>query len=132
MLDENGQPKRRKVDLYSFDIESLIAEESDTKQRVYLIVLNNLNKSLVANTETILSVSQKLDTHLTNFETYTKDKDELLNKGRGMWKVAAWVLGVAQLVAGAGWMTIRGEMNRMHETDVRIEKAVNELREFQK
>ncbi len=115
------------MDLYNFDIEHLIAEEQDPKQRVYLIVLNNLNNSLVANTETIRSVSAKLDTHLTNFETYTKDKDEMLNKGRGMWKVAAWVLGVAQMAAAAGWMTIREEMAQMHDTDVRIERALAEL-----
>lgn len=120
-------PRRRKVDIYAFDIEHLIAEETDPKQRVYLIVLNNLNNSLVANTETIRSVSQKLDTHLTNFEVYTKDKDALLNKGRGAWKVAAWVLGVAQALAAAGWMTIREEMTQMHETDTRIERAVTEL-----
>ena len=65
MLDENGQQKRRKVDLYAFDIESLIAAEPDAKQRIYLIVLNNLNQSLVANTETIRSVSAKCVSQIT-------------------------------------------------------------------
>ena len=121
----DDQPnKRRTVDAYNFDIEHLIAAESDSKQRVYLIVLNNLNNSLVANTDTIRSVSQKLDTHLTNFETYTRDKDELLNKGRGAWKVAAWILGVVQVLAGSLWVNMRAELADLHATDMRIEQAI--------
>lgn len=112
------------MDVYAFDIEHLIASEEDPKQRVYLIVLNNLNNSLVANTETIRSVSAKLDTHLTNFESYTKDKDAMLNKGKGAWKVAAWVLGVAQIIAGGVWMNFKSELTDLHATDIRIEKAL--------
>lgn len=121
----DDQPnKRRAMDAYNFDIEHLIAAEPDPKQRVYLIVLNNLNNSLVANTDTIRSVSQKLDAHLTNFETYTKDKDEILNKGRGAWKIAAWVLGIAQAVLVTGWVNMREEFTQMHATDTRIELAI--------
>lgn len=115
------------MDSYNFDIEHLIAAEPDPKQRVYLIVLNNLNNSLVANTDTIKSVSTKLDTHLTNFEQYTRDKDELLNKGRGAWKVAAWVLGIAQLAIGASWVSMRDEFAQLHATDQRIEAAITAI-----
>lgn len=120
-------PKRRIMDAYNFDIEHLIAEEPDPKQRVYLIVLNNLNNSLVANTDTIRSVSQKLDTHLTNFEQYTRDKDAMLNKGRGAWKVFAWVLGIVQILAGSIWLSVRDELVDLHATDMRIEQAVASL-----
>lgn len=112
------------MDVYNFDIEHLIAGEEDPKQRVYLIVLNNLNNSLVANTDTIRSVSSKLDTHLMNFESYTKDKDAMLNKGRGAWKVAAWVLGIAQVAVVSAAMGMRSEFTDLHATDTRIEAAL--------
>jgi hypothetical protein len=124
MLDENGQPKRRKVDLYAFDIESLIAAEPDAKQRIYLIVLNNLNQSLVANTETIRSVSSKLDLHLTNFENYSKEKDALLNKGRGMWHVAAWIAAAAQVIGIGLWNSVRDDLANLHETDTKIMASI--------
>jgi hypothetical protein len=121
----NEQPqKRRAMDVYNFDIEHLIAGEEDPKQRVYLIVLNNLNNSLVANTDTIRSVSSKLDTHLANFEIYTRDKDAMLNKGRGAWKVAAWILGVAQVAVMSAAIGVRGEFADLHATDARIETAL--------
>ena len=120
MIDEDVQHKRRKVDFYEFDIESLIAGEPDVKQRVYLIVLNNLNKSLVTNTETISSVSTKLDMHLTNFETYTHDKDALLNKGKGMWHTVAWAMVVAQFVGIGLWNAIREDLLSLHEMDTKL------------
>lgn len=124
MLDEHGQPKRRKVDLYEFDIESLIAGEPDAKQRIYLIVLNNLNKSLVANTETIRSVSMKFDEHLVNFETYTRDKEAMLNKGRGMWQIVTWAAVIVQFVGLGLWSSIRDDLATLHDTDTKIMASI--------
>ena len=124
---DTDTPKRRKVDLYGMDLDHLIAQEDDPKQRVFLILLNNLNTSLIDNTKTTSIIGSKLDAHLTNFESYTKDKDQLLNQGRGAWKVAAWVLGIAQIAAGAVWMDMRTELADMHATDARIESAVSKL-----
>lgn len=124
---DNDTPKRRKVDLYGMDLDHLIAQEDDPKQRVFLILLNNLNASLIDNTKATSIIGSKLDEHLTNFEVYTKDKDQLLNQGRGAWKVAAWVLGLAQVVAGVVWMDIRAELADMHVTDARMELAVSKL-----
>lgn len=87
---------RRASDRRPLDIDSMIAEENDPKQRAFLIVMNSINVSLLANTETIRDISIKLDTHLTNFEEHTATEDALLNRGRGMWKVTSWVLGASQ------------------------------------
>lgn len=129
---DNDDQKRRKMDVYGFDIEHLIAAESDPKQRVFLIVLNNLNGSLIENTQATASIGQKLDAHLSNFESYTKDKDRLLNQGRGAWLVAAWVLGLAQLAVGASAVWVREEIADLHATDVRIEQTVATIERAQK
>lgn len=106
--------KRRATDKTVHDIEQMIAAEDDHKQRAFLIVLNSINNSLIANTHTIQEVSDKLETHLTNFETHTREEDALLNKGRGAWKVAAWVVGVAQVVGVGIWADTRNDIKTLH------------------
>ena len=110
-------PNRRASDNRALDIEELIAAEDDTKARAILIVLNSINNSLVANTKTIIDVSDKLDEHLTLYEQHTSAENERLNQGRGAWKVAAWVLGIAQMALIAGGSTILGEIRAIHTVD---------------
>lgn len=99
---------------FPVDIDLMIMEEDDPKQRAFLIVLNNINKSLVANTETIRDVSDKLESHLENFEKHTQEEDAMRNKGIGMWKVAAWVIGIAQVVGLGIWQQAREELRDIH------------------
>ena len=108
-------PMRRETDkLASLDIEQMILSEDDPKQRAFLIVLNSINRSLIANTETIREVSEKLETHLEHFENHTKTEEALVNKGRGAWKVAAWVIGVAQVIGLGIWNEARTEIKDIH------------------
>lgn len=110
MMTEN----RRATDRSAQEIENMILQEDDLKQRAFLIVLNSINNSLIANTETIREVSDKLEAHLEHFDTHTKAEEALMNKGRGMWKIAAWVIGVAQ---GAGlyiWQHAREDLSQIN------------------
>ena len=75
--------KRRQSDSKVGDIEALIAEENDPKQRAFLIILNSINSSMVANTEATRDVADKLDSHLSAFETKAESDAKLLNQGRG-------------------------------------------------
>lgn len=112
VMDE--QQRRRISDRLPHDIEQMIMQEDDHKQRAFLIVLNSINNSLIANTHTIQEVSDKLETHLTNFETHAREEEAVMNKGRGAWKVAAWVVGVVQVVGLAVWADMRGDMKSLH------------------
>lgn len=91
-------------------IDKMIADESDPKNRMFLLILNNINKSLVANTETIQAVSERLDDHLTRFEADSNAKADLLSQGKGAWKVAAWVIGAVQVAGLAVWVESRSEI----------------------
>lgn len=98
------------------EIETLIMQEADPKQRAFLIVLNNINKSLLANTHTVRDVSMKLEEHLDNFAAHAAQEEALMNKGRGAWMIVAWVLGIVQ-VAGLGiWQTARSDLASIAET----------------
>jgi hypothetical protein len=126
--------KRRATENKVGDIEALIAEENDPKQRAFLIILNSINASMIANTGATLDVAEKLDNHLSAFEAKVEADAQLLNQGRGAWRVLAWVLGSAQLVilAVAGYafsdlQKIHQELTSGAVTDARIEARITAL-----
>ena len=108
------QQNRRATDKLPLDIDQLIMQEDDPKQRAFLIVLNSINNSLIANTETIKDVSEKLDAHLTSYENHVEQEDALLNRGRGAWKVMAWVISGVQVIGLGIWAMAREEIKEIH------------------
>jgi hypothetical protein len=116
------------------DIEAMIAEENDPKQRSFLIILNSINNSLVANTQVTASLNNKFEEHLERFEQKVEEDAELLNQGKGAWKVAAWVLGAAQSVVIAAIVYAANDIKAIHTalhegqlTDARIEARIERL-----
>lgn len=110
-MDQN----RRATDAaMSLDIDQMIMQEDDPKQRAFLIVLNSINNSLIANTETIKDVSEKLDAHLTSYENHVEQEEALLNRGRGAWKVMAWVISGVQVIGLGIWAMAREEIKAIH------------------
>ena len=98
------------------DIEELIASENNPKIRLQLIVMNRINLSLIANTETINEIAEKLDAHLSVYNAQTIEQQALLNKGKGAWRIAAWILGIVQVVAVASWVDSRAEITQIHNS----------------
>ena len=95
------------------DIERMISEEPDPRMRNQLIIT-------MANTAALQLIAEKLDTHLTAYEAQAILAAELLNKGRGAWRVLAWVLGTVLTVGAGVWVDARKEV-------VGIKQAVVEL-----
>jgi hypothetical protein len=109
MVDDM-ETSRRKTDSVT-DISLMIANENDPKQRAFLIVLNSINLALEANTATVREISQKLEHLLDDFDNHVTEDERLVNQGRGAWKVAAWVIGIAQVMATGAWVTQRNEIS---------------------
>lgn len=124
-------PHRRAADALGEDIDNLILAENDPKQRAFLIVLNSINKSLVANTQTIRDVSDRLDAHLTTFEQHQKRDDAVLNKGRGAWRAGAVFLGILQVVGVLLWNQAQADLSGinkvMHENQMRIVELITRV-----
>ena len=125
---------RRATDSKKHDIEAMIAEENDPKQRSFLIILNSINNALIANTVATSGLSQKFDEHLTKFEEKVEEDSRMLNQGKGAWKVAAWVLGIAQSVVVALAMFAAKDLASIHEeliagrmADSRLEVRLEKL-----
>ena len=104
------ETSRRKTDSVT-DISMMIANENDPKQRAFLIVLNSINLALEANTATVREISQKLEHLLDDFNNHVTEDERLVNQGRGAWKVVAWVIGIAQVMATGAWVTQRNEIS---------------------
>lgn len=120
-------PNRRLSNSKANDIESMIAEENEPKQRAFLIILNSINNSLMANTNTTSDVAIKLDEHLSRFEAKSAADAELLNQGRGAWKILAWVLGVAQIGVLAACTSVISDLKEIHHIIERLEPRVVNL-----
>jgi len=91
----------------AIEIEELLRDANDPKDRLMLIVLNRINNSLVSNSELTRTSSElnrqmaaRLEEHITSYE-------ENLNKGRGAWKVIAWVLGLLQFALGSSLVVMK-------------------------
>lgn len=119
-MSDETENTRRASDKRQDDIERLIAIEDDPKQRVLMIVLQSINRSLIANTistqNTQIEVEQHRKdfvVHLTNFERHTMNEEAIMQRGRGIWTVLSIVLLLAQGVVAYGWNAFRDEIDTM-------------------
>ena len=114
---------RRSTDNQSLDINQMIADEADPKQRAFLIVLNSINNSLEANTKTVRDIGEKLENHIVKFTDHANNEQVLMAQGKGAWRVMAWVLGVAQLMVIGLWTTVKTDLSSLNAHEQQIEFA---------
>lgn len=135
-------PSRRDSDSKEqHDIDKLIAEENDPKVRLHLMVMNSMNRNLIANTEAtnavagmVANVSRDLEAHVENFEAHTtaeeayiKQQDAIVNKGKGAWQVIAYVIGGVQIIGLGIWGYASAEISGIHESISIVEKSTIDL-----
>jgi len=109
---------RRAEDKLRDSIDAMISSESDPKQRAFLIVVSNINHSIVVHTETIQTINAQLKEHIRRYEEHAAAEERAWNQGRGAWKIASWVLGITQVVGVALWIEFRADMTRMHDESI--------------
>jgi hypothetical protein len=103
------------------EIAELIKLEDDPKNRAFLIILQNINLSLLANTQTVNDIDVQLKEHLVEFKNRTSREDALLNKGKGAWQVVSWLLGTMQIATV--WVMIHtyNDIKELHAADASID-----------
>lgn len=94
-------------------IEKMIAEEPDSKNRAFLLILNNINKALVENTEATREIRSELAAHVQKFEAHTAQSRSMLDQGRGAWKIAAWIFGILQVIGLGMWSDSQKEQKEI-------------------
>ncbi len=134
-MSEESELTRRASDKRQDDIERLIANEDDPKQRGLMIVLQSINRSLIANTistqSTQLEVEkhrQEFMQHLNNFEKHAMNEEAIMNKGKGAWWVLSAVLMVAQSFVIYAWRDSRIEIESMKASAIESELLHGKLK----
>lgn len=112
------------------EIDALIKLENDPKSRAILLVLQNINLSLIANTQLTTDVDSQLKQHLVEFRARAEVEDATVNKGKGAWKVASFVLGLAQTVIIFLLTHIATELTNLHGFDTEITSRVLTLETY--
>jgi hypothetical protein len=88
----------------------MLEKEDDASKRALLLVLSSLNANLMANTAATESIRKDLTAHLSSYQVHMEVTTEYINKGKGAWKVFAWVLGIAQTLLVLGMDSVHTDM----------------------
>lgn len=115
----------------TLNIEDMISAENDPEKRATLMVLNNINQSLLKNTIAVEDISGRLNDHVEafkehrgEFREHAESEAALVNQFKGSYRIGVWVLGVVQtLIVGCfAWVTSNITMinNEIHELEVSV------------
>jgi hypothetical protein len=91
---------RRKGDQVQQQIEELIVAASDPKDKAFLLIMNKIAVSLDTNTSLTQMLSDDFKSHTLAFSEHERKELELINQGRGGFRVALALLAVLQVVIG--------------------------------
>ena len=119
--------KQRSYDNNSIDIEDFIKGENDPKTRAFLMVMNSMNMSLIANTEIVKDIDTQLKSHLVEFNSRLKLEESYINKGKGAWKAASWCLAIAQIIIVGFVTNTFSEVKSLHNIDELITHRITIL-----
>ena len=115
---------RRYDDGGKTEIDDLIKNENDPKTRAILLVLQNINVSLMANTEAVNDTDRQLKQHMTAVAKNAEENNALLNKGRGMWNVISICLAVVQAGLVYFMSMYLADIKSLHAEDAGLEKRI--------
>jgi hypothetical protein len=115
---------RRHDDGGKTEIDELIKQENDPKTRAILLVLQNINVSLMANTEAVNDTDRQLKQHMVEVQKRTEESNALLNKGRGMWNIISICLAVVQAGLVYFMSMYLTDIKSLHAEDAGLEKRI--------
>jgi len=93
-------------------IDTLIGEESDPKTRLTLLILSNLNKSIIANTELCQDMHAEIKVLKLEVDTHVAESAAARNQGMGAYKIVR----VATPVLWVVLCGVVGLMYNLYET----------------
>ncbi len=96
--DDRRHSERRALDPIQEQIEKLIAQASDPKDRVFLMIMNKMASSLDVNTELTRTLSEELKTHTTKFDLHEKKEEKIYNRGWGVAWAGVALIGAIQVL----------------------------------
>lgn len=96
MADNN----RRAADAVLEQIEDLIVETSDPKDKAFLLIMNKIAMSLETNTSLTRALSEDFKAHTVAFADHEAKEMALINQGRGGFRVSMFLFALFQVTLG--------------------------------
>lgn len=119
-----AEHSRRHDDGGKTEIDELIKSENDPKTRAILLVLQNINISLMANTEAVNDTDKQLKAHMVEVQRQSEANAALINKGKGMWNIISVCLAVVQVGLVYFMSMYLADIKGLHAEDVGLEKRI--------
>lgn len=118
---------RRHDDGGKTEIDELIKLENDPKTRAILLVLQNINVSLMANTEAVNDTDKQLKAHMVEVQRQAEKNNALINKGKGMWNVISILLAMVQAGLVYFMTMYLSDIKNLHADDIGLDKRITVL-----
>lgn len=96
MTDQYDGMERRKIDPIQQQIDDLIMQATEPKDKALLLIFNKFALNLEANTELTRTLSGELKSHTERFEIHEKKELAMFNQGRGFIYATLLLLSVIQ------------------------------------
>jgi hypothetical protein len=123
--DHQTRYQRRASDIEASKLSDMLEKENDESKRALLLVLSSLNANLMANTAATESIRKDLTAHLSSYQVHMEITTEYINKGKGAWKVVAWVLGLAQVLLIGIVASVHTDMRAFSNSITALESVSN-------
>lgn len=122
---------RRSDDGGKTEIDDLIKSENDPKTRAILLVLQNINVSLMANTQAVNDTDTQLKQHMVEVQKRSEENTALMNRGRGMWQIISGCLVVAQMGLVYFMSMYLTDIKTLRAEDIVLDKRITILEHSQ-
>lgn len=123
---------RRHDDGGRTEIDDLIKQENDPKTRAILLVLQNINVSLMANTQAVNDTDTQLKAHMIEVQKQAERNDALINKGKGMWNIISILLAMVQAGLVYFMTMYLADIKNLHNDDIGLDKRITVLEQHSK
>jgi hypothetical protein len=118
---------RRYDDGGKTEIDELIKLENDPKTRAILLVLQNINVSLMANTQAVNDTDTQLKSHMVEVKKQAEINNALINKGKGMWNVISILLAMVQAGLVYFMTMYLSDIKNLRNDDIGLDRRITVL-----
>lgn len=134
-MSAEDEKHRQRTEQIEKDLDALIRQENDPDKRLRLMLLQNLNTSVVAvhsavtQTQTDVAIHRvEFQEHLKEFTRHCVHEEAILNRGRGAWWVISISLVLMQAFAAYSWKVHRDEITKMQDYDNQSQLVIEKLK----
>ena len=117
--------ERRRSDPVQSQIEELILEATDPRDKAFLLIMNKMAVSLDTNTYLTQGLSDEFKAHTNAFRKHEQTELNMINQGKGGVRVAVFLLSLIQALAGFIIYSQLADIKDMKQDLIILERTVS-------